>query len=125
MCLLARLLTSGTLAVLLPGAWHNNNNNNDNNNNNNDDDDNDDDDNDDDEENDDDDDDDDNNDNNNGNGRIERRKSRFLQPPNCAANCLLHVHPSDPGVIVYRSRAAHRAFITCNPQCATWYEGTA
>ena len=43
----------------------------------------------------------------------------------CAANCLQHVCSSGPGAIVCKSRATHRAFITGNMQCATWYEGTA
>ena len=35
------------------------------------------------------------------------------QSPHCAANCLQHVRSSDPGEMVYKSRAAHRALITC------------
>ena len=49
----------------------------------------------------------------------------FLQSPHCAANCLQHVRSSGPDAIECKSRAAHRALITCNMYCATWYEGTA
>ena len=45
----------------------------------------------------------------------------FLQSPHSAANCLQHARSSDPGQIVCKSRATHRALITCN-MC---YEGTA
>ena len=38
----------------------------------------------------------------------------FLQSPHCAANRLQHVRSSGPGAIVCKSRAAHRALITCN-----------
>ena len=75
--------------------------------------------------NDDDDDDDDdknnNNDNNdmNDNNRIERRSTRFLQSPHCAAICLQHVRSNGPGAIVCKSRATHRTLITCSLQCAT------
>ena len=48
----------------------------------------------------------------------------YLQSPHCAANCLQHVRSSGPGIIVCKSRATHRALITSNLQCATWYEGT-
>ena len=48
-----------------------------------------------------------------------------LQSPHCTANCPQHVSSSGPGAIVYKSRAAHRALITCKMSCATWYEGTA
>ena len=41
----------------------------------------------------------------------------FLQSPHSAANCLQHVHSSGPGAIVCKSRATHRAFITCNMSC--------
>ena len=55
---------------------------------------------------------------NNDNNRIQRRSSRFfLQSPRCAANCLHHVHSSGPGTIVCKSRATHRALITCNLSC--------
>ena len=52
----------------------------------------------------------------------------FLQSPHSAANCLQHARSSGPGAIVCKSRATHRALITCNMSCyvrATWYEGTA
>ena len=49
----------------------------------------------------------------------------FLQSPHSAASCLQHVRSSGPGAIVCKSRATHRALITCNMSCATWYEGTA
>ena len=49
----------------------------------------------------------------------------FLQSAHCAANCLQHIHSSGAGAIVCKSRAAHRAIITCNMLCTTWYEGTA
>ena len=42
-----------------------------------------------------------------------------------AMNCLQHVRSSGPGATVCKSRATHRALITCNLQCATWYKGTA
>ena len=48
----------------------------------------------------------------------------FLQSPHCAPNCLKHVRSSGPGAIVCKSCATHRALITCNMSCATWYEGT-
>ena len=38
----------------------------------------------------------------------------FLQSPHCAARCLLHVHSSDQGAIVCKSRATHLALITYN-----------
>ena len=43
----------------------------------------------------------------------------FLQSPHCAANRLQHVglHWSGLGAIVCKSRATHRAFITCNMSC--------
>ena len=41
----------------------------------------------------------------------------------CAANCLQH--SNSQGAIVCKLRAVHRALITCNMSCATWYEGTA
>ena len=37
----------------------------------------------------------------------------FLQSPHSAANCLQHVRSSGPGAIVCKSRATHRALITC------------
>ena len=37
----------------------------------------------------------------------------FLQSPHSAANCLQHVRLSGPGAIVCKSRATHRALITC------------
>ena len=49
----------------------------------------------------------------------------FLQSPPCAANCLQHVRSCGRGAIVCKSRATHRALITCNMSCATWYQGTA
>ena len=45
------------------------------------------------------------------------------QSPHCAANRLLHVRSSGQRAIVCRSHATHRALITCNISCATWYEG--
>ena len=41
-----------------------------------------------------------------------------LQSPHCATDCLQHVRSSGPDAIVCKSRAAHRALITCN-MCAT------
>ena len=67
----------------------------------------------------------DDNDNNNNNNRIERCKSRCLQSPHCAANCLQHVRSSGTGAVVCKSRTTHRANITCNLRCATLDEGTA
>ena len=49
----------------------------------------------------------------------------ILQSPHCTTNRLQHVHSSGLGVIMCKSRASHQALITCNMQCATWYEGTA
>ena len=40
-----------------------------------------------------------------------------LQSPHCAANCLQHVRSSGPGATVCKSRATHRAPITCNMSC--------
>ena len=37
----------------------------------------------------------------------------FLQSPHSAANCLPNVRSSGPGAIVCKSRATHRALITC------------
>ena len=41
------------------------------------------------------------------------------QSPHCAANCLQHVRSSGQGAVVCKSRATHRALITCNMPCAT------
>ena len=41
----------------------------------------------------------------------------FLQFPHCAANRLQHVRVSGPGAVVCKSRATHRALITCNMAC--------
>ena len=49
----------------------------------------------------------------------------LLQSPHCAANHLQHVRSSGPNAIVCKSRATHRALITCRMLRATWYEGTA
>ena len=38
----------------------------------------------------------------------------FLQSPHIATNCLQHARSSGPGTIVCKSRATHRALITCN-----------
>ena len=62
---------------------------------------------------------------NNNNNRIERRNSRFSQSPHCAANWLQHVRSFDPGAIVCKPRATHRARITCNIPCAIWHGATA
>ena len=40
-----------------------------------------------------------------------------LQSPHCTANRLQHVSSSGPGTIVCKSRATHRALITCNMSC--------
>ena len=40
----------------------------------------------------------------------------FLQSPHSAANCLQHVRSSGPGATVCKSRATHRALITCKCQ---------
>ena len=45
--------------------------------------------------------------------------SEFLQSPRCDANCLQYVRSSGQGAIVCKSRATHRALITCNVSCAT------
>ena len=41
----------------------------------------------------------------------------FLQSLHSAANCLQHARSSGPGAIVCKSRATHRALITCNMSC--------
>ena len=41
----------------------------------------------------------------------------FLQSPHCAANCLQRLPSSGPGAVVCKSRATHRALITCNMCC--------
>ena len=41
----------------------------------------------------------------------------FLQSPHSAANCLQHARLSGLGEIVCKSRATHRALITCNMLC--------
>ena len=41
----------------------------------------------------------------------------WLQSPHCASNRLQHVRSSGPGAIVCKSRATHRALITCNMSC--------
>ena len=41
----------------------------------------------------------------------------FIQSPHSAANCLQHARSSGPGAIVCKSRATHRALITCNMSC--------
>ena len=90
----------------------NNNNNNNNNNDNNDDDD-------DDYDDDDDDDDDDNNNNNNNNNNtnnnnsIQRRDSRSFT----ISSLRRELSPSGQDAIACKSRATHRALITCNRSC--------
>ena len=49
----------------------------------------------------------------------------FLQSPHCATNCLQHVHSSGRGVIMCKLGATHRARITRDLSCVTWYDGTA
>ena len=49
----------------------------------------------------------------------------FVQSPHNATDCLQHVRSSGPSAIMHKSRATHRALITCNMSCATWYKGTA
>ena len=41
----------------------------------------------------------------------------FLQSTHSATNCLQHARSSGPGAIVCKSRATHRALITCNMSC--------
>ena len=41
----------------------------------------------------------------------------FLQSPHCASNRPQHIHLSGPGAMVCKSRATHRALITCNMSC--------
>ena len=48
-----------------------------------------------------------------------------LQSPQCAVNCLQHVHSIGQGAIVCKSCAKYQVLITCNRACATCYEGTA
>ena len=67
-----------------------------------------------------------NNNNTNNNNRTKRHSFRsFTISSLLPANCLQHVRSSGLGSIVYKSCATHRALITCDMQCATWYEGTA
>ena len=40
-----------------------------------------------------------------------------LKSPHYAANRLQHIRSSGPGAIVCKSRATHRALITCNMSC--------
>ena len=40
-----------------------------------------------------------------------------LLSPHCAANCLQYVRSSDTGAVVCKSRATHRALITCYMSC--------
>ena len=42
-----------------------------------------------------------------------------------AANCLQHIFSSGQGANMCKSCATHRALITCNMSCATWYGETA
>ena len=49
----------------------------------------------------------------------------FIQSLRCTTNYLQHVHLSGQGTIVWKSLATHRAPITCNMLCTTWYERTA
>ena len=49
----------------------------------------------------------------------------FLQSPGYATNCLQHIRSGGQDTMVWKSRATHRAPITCKVLCATWYEGTA
>ena len=49
----------------------------------------------------------------------------FLQSPKCPATCPQHVRSSDQDAILFKSLATHRALITYNMSCATWYKGTA
>ena len=53
----------------------------------------------------------------NHNNRIQRRNSSFLQSPHCSANRLQHDRSSGSGAVVCKSRATHRALITCNMPC--------
>ena len=68
---------------------------------------------------------DDNNNNNDDNSCIERCNSRLLPSPHCTVNCLQHVHSSGSDPMMYTSRAAHTALVTCSMLCITWYQGTA
>ena len=42
-----------------------------------------------------------------------------------APRTLQQVRSSGHGAIVCKSRVTHRALITCNMACTTWYKGTA
>ena len=56
--------------------------------------------------------------NDNNDDRIERCNLRFFfQSPHCAANRFQYVRSGGPGAIVCKSRATHRAHITCNMSC--------
>ena len=67
----------------------------------------------------------DNNSNHHNHHCIERCKSRFLQSCHNTTNCLQHIQLSGKGAVECKSRATHRALVTCNMSCATGYEGTA
>ena len=62
--------------------------------------------------------------NNINNDLTEMRNSRFFSP-RCAVSCRQHARSNGQGATVCKSRATHRALITCNMLCSTWYEGTA
>ena len=58
------------------------------------------------------------------NDRAEKRCSLLIQSPHYAAKCFQHVRSSGSCAIVCKPRATHRAFITCNISCETWFKGT-
>ena len=59
------------------------------------------------------------------NNDIEKLIWRFLLSTHSTSNCLQPVNSGGQGAVVCKSRATHRALITCNMSSATWYEGTA
>ena len=46
-----------------------------------------------------------------------RNLKKKKKSPHCAANCLQDVRSSGPGAFVCKSRARHRALITCDMSC--------
>ena len=67
-----------------------------------------------------------NNVNNDNNDCIQRRSSRFFFKNLLAAPLTVsNTYALGQGAILCKSRATHRALITCNVSCATWYEWTA
>ena len=64
------------------------------------------------------------NDNDNNND-IERRTPRFLTISSLRREVSNTYTPVARASVECKSRATHRALITCSVSCATWYKGTA